>query len=142
MARKKATDQLTPLEMEIMKVLWESGPATVQSVSERLAADDRKLAYTTVQTMLNLLHKKNKVNRIQVDGDRALRYVASVTQHSAVRQAIGDLLNRVFGGSAESMVLSMVESDLLTPEKLAELNKAVAESKHPGRKGHDHGTGK
>jgi predicted transcriptional regulator len=142
MARKKATDQLTPLEMEIMKVLWESGPATVQSVSERLAADDRKLAYTTVQTMLNLLHKKNKVNRIQVDGDRALRYEASVTQHSAVRQAIGDLLNRVFGGSAESMVLSMVESDLLTPEKLAELNQAVAESKQSGSKGHDHGNRK
>jgi BlaI family transcriptional regulator, penicillinase repressor len=134
MARKKTSDQLTPLEMELMQVLWQTGPATVQEVLAHLPKD-RDLAYTTIQTMLNLLHKKEKVKRIQVDGDRALRYEAAVTRHSAARQAIGDLLGRVFGGSAESMVLSMVESGVLTPRKLAELTHLVAESKKSKEKG-------
>jgi predicted transcriptional regulator len=138
MARKKANDQLTPLEMDIMNVLWESGPSTVQTVMDRLAGD-RELAYTTVQTMLNVLHKKNKVNRIQVDGDRALRYEAAVTQHSAMRQALGDIMNRVFGGSAERMVLGMVESEILTPDKLDRLNRLIAESKEEKEKGDGNG---
>ena len=128
MARKKANSQLTPLEMDIMSVLWESGPATVQMVMERMSRN-RDLAYTTVQTMLNVLNKKGKVNRIQVEGERALRYEASLSQPSAMRQLLGDVITRVFGGSAERMVLSMVESKMLTPDKLDSLNRLVAESK-------------
>ncbi len=59
MARRK-TEHLTPLELEIMHVLWETGPANVQSVQQHL---ERELAYTTVQTMLNILHRKGKVKR-------------------------------------------------------------------------------
>jgi len=62
MDRKRVNRPLTPLELEIMKVLWETGPATVQSVQEKLPGEP-KLAYTTVQTMLNVLHRKNKVKR-------------------------------------------------------------------------------
>ncbi len=128
MARKKAGEQLTPLELEIMKVLWEQGPSTVQAVLERLP-EERKLAYTTVQTMLNLLHRKGRVERIQVEGKRAYQYAAAVPRQAALRQIFSDLVNRVFGGSAEQMVLSMVESRVLTPEKLEELNRLVSESK-------------
>jgi len=135
MARKKAGDQLTPLETEIMKVLWETGPATVQTVSERLPGD-RKLAYTTVQTMLNVLHRKGKANRIHVEGDRALRYGAALSEDSAVRQVLSDVVNRLFGGSAERMVLGMVESEMLTPERLERLNRLVAESKDSREDGH------
>jgi predicted transcriptional regulator len=138
MARKKASDQLTPLEMDIMNVLWESGPATVQVVADKLP-EHRDLAYTTVQTMLNVLHKKGKVNRIQVEGDRALRYEAAISQRSAVRQVLGDVLNRVFGGSPERMVLSMVESEMLTPDKLNSLNRLIAESKEKKEKGDGNG---
>jgi predicted transcriptional regulator len=138
MARKKATDQLTPLEMDIMNVLWGSGPATVQTVMDSLP-EHRDLAYTTVQTMLNLLHKKGKVNRIQVEGGRALRYEAAITQHSAMRQALGDIVNRVFGGSAERMVLSMVESEMLTADKLDSLNRLIAESNPSKEKGDGNG---
>ncbi len=57
---RKQSDQLTPLELEIMQVLWETGAANVQTVQQQLA---RELAYTTVQTMLNVLHRKGKVTR-------------------------------------------------------------------------------
>lgn len=128
MARKKTADQLTPLELDIMKILWENGPSTVQAVLDRLP-EERRLAYTTVQTMLNLLHKKGKVERTLVEGGRAFRYAAALPKQAAIRQLFADIVNRVFGGSAEQMVLSMVESRILSPEKLEELNRMVAESK-------------
>ena len=60
--RQKTREQaLTPLELEIMNVLWETGPANVQTVQARMKGRD--LAYTTVQTMLNVLHRKGKVKR-------------------------------------------------------------------------------
>ena len=63
MPRRKS-EQMTPLELEIMQVLWETGPATVQTVQRGLK---RELAYTTVQTMLTVLHRKNKVKRTLKD---------------------------------------------------------------------------
>jgi BlaI family penicillinase repressor len=53
--RKTKDHSLTPTELEIISVLWETGPANVQTVQQRLK---RELAYTTVQTMLNILHRK------------------------------------------------------------------------------------
>jgi predicted transcriptional regulator len=52
---------LTPLELRIMQVLWETVPATVEVVHEKLSGE--RLAYTTVQTMLNVLHRKGKAKR-------------------------------------------------------------------------------
>ena len=123
---RKSADPLTPLELEIMKVLWETGPAAVQAVQERLAPE-RTLAYNTVQTMLNVLHRKGKVRR-ELAG-RAYLYEPVVSRSQASRQALGDLVSRMFEGSAESLVLSLVETRQLTPEKLAELSALVETSK-------------
>jgi predicted transcriptional regulator len=122
---RKTSDPLTPLELEIMKVLWETGPAATQTVQERLAPE-RKLAYNTVQTMLNVLHRKGKVRR-ELAG-RAFLYEPVVSRAQAARQALGDLVSRMFEGSAESLVLSLVETHQLTPEKLAELSTLVEKS--------------
>lgn len=122
MARHKTPEQpLTPLELEIMNVLWETGPAGVQAVQSRLKG--RELAYTTVQTMLNILHRKGKVRR-QLK-DRAYIYRPILSRQKAVGQAIGDMLERFFGGSADSLVLSLVETRHLTPEKLAQIQKLL-----------------
>jgi len=87
--RRKTPDQaLTPLELEIMNVLWKTGPANVQTVQARIQGRD--LAYTTVQTMLNVLHRKGKVKR-QLK-DRAYRYRPVFSRQSAVKQAVGDML--------------------------------------------------
>ncbi|HZS47637.1 MAG TPA: BlaI/MecI/CopY family transcriptional regulator [Blastocatellia bacterium] len=118
-------DQLTPLELEIMNVLWETGPANVQTVQERL---ERDLAYTTVQTMLNILHKKGKAKRTLKD--RAYFYRAAVNKSTVVRQTVSDVVDRLFGGSAESLVISLVETKHLTPERLARLNKLLKESQN------------
>ena len=121
MPGRKSEQPLTPLELEIMKVLWETGPANVQTVQARMKG--RELAYTTVQTMLNILHRKGKVKR-QLK-DRAYRYRPVFSRRKAVTQAVGDMLDRFFGGSADSLVLNLVETRQLTPERLAELHKLL-----------------
>ena len=123
MARKTA-DPLTPLELEIMKVLWETGPANVQTVQQRLST--RELAYTTVQTMLNVLHRKGRVKRELKE--RAYIYRPVLSRQKAASQAVREMLDRFFGGSADSLVLNLVETRQLTPEKLAEIQKLLEDS--------------
>jgi BlaI family penicillinase repressor len=125
---KKKNEQLTPLELEIMKVLWETGPANVQTVQARLK---RELAYTTVQTMLNVLHRKNKVTRMLKE--KAYFYRPAVSRRQVMKQTVGDLVDRMFGGSAESLVMSLLETRRITPETLARLNAAIDGEAEDGR---------
>jgi predicted transcriptional regulator len=122
MAQRK-TERLTPLELEIMEVLWETGAANVQTVQQRLK---RELAYTTVQTMLNILHRKGKVKRALKD--RAYFYKPAVSRRQVVRQAVNDLVEHLFGGSVENLVMSLVETKHLTPEKMDRLNALLKEA--------------
>jgi predicted transcriptional regulator len=119
MPRRKS-ERLTPLELEIMQVLWETGPATVQTVQRELKRD---LAYTTVQTMLSVLLRKKKVTR--KDTDKAHLYRPAVSRSQVTGHAVGELIDRLFGGSAEGLVMSLIEARHLTPAKLARLNKLV-----------------
>lgn len=121
MARRK-TENLTPLELEVMHVLWEVGSANVQTVQRHLK---RELAYTTVQTMLNILHRKGKVQRAMKD--RAYFYKPVVSRSHVTREHMTDIVDRLFGGSAESLVMSLVETKHLTPKKLARLQKLLEE---------------
>jgi len=122
MARRKS-ERLTPLELEIMHVLWDTAPANVQTVQQHLK---RELAYTTVQTMLNILHRKGKVKRTLKD--RAYFYKPAVSRSHVTGQHISDIVDRLFGGSAESLVMSLVETKHLTRQKLAHLQKLLEES--------------
>lgn len=116
-ATKKQKDTvLTPLELRMMQVLWEHGAGTVTEVQEQLGGE---LAYTTVQTMLNVLVRKGKARR-QQEG-RAFRYEASVSRERATGSAVGDLVRRMFGGSPEALLMAMVDSRQISPAELAEL---------------------
>jgi BlaI family penicillinase repressor len=119
--KKNPKQSLTPLELEIMNALWETGPANVQTVQAHVKG--RELAYTTVQTILNILDRKGKVKRKLKD--RAYVYRAVLSRQKAVTQAVGDVLDRFFGGSADSLVLNLVETRHLTPEKLAQIQKLL-----------------
>ena len=116
--------QLTPLELEIMKILWESGPTTVQAVHQRIQSE-RPLAYNTVQTVLTILHRKGKVKR--VTQQRAYVYEATLSQERTAAHALRDMVDKLFGGRPEALVLSMVKSRQLTASQLAELRKLVEE---------------
>ena len=103
-----------------MQVLWAAGPSPVSAVQERLGSD---LAYTTVQTMLNVLLRKKKVRRTQVG--RAFTYEAAVTRDRATGAALKDLVSRMFGGSGEAMLMALVNTQQITPEQLARAAQLV-----------------
>lgn len=113
-------ESLTPLELEIMQVLWAAGPSTAAEVVPQLQGD---LAYNTVGTMLQVLLRKGKVKRV-AEG-RAYRYRAAVSRERAAGSAIGDLLKRMFGGSAEAMLLAMVDSGHVAAADLQRARKAL-----------------
>ena len=119
MPRRKS-EQMTPLELEIMQVLWETGPATVQTVQRELKRD---LAYTTVQTMLTVLHRKNKVKRTLKD--KAYIYKPAVTRSKFTGHAVREFIDRMFGGSAEGLVMNLLQEKHLTAEKLANLRELI-----------------
>ena len=116
----KQKPSLTPLELEIMKVLWESGPANVQAVQQNLGRD---LAYTTVQTMLNILCRKGHVKRTLKQ--KAYVYRPSISRTEVVKQTIGDVVERFFGGSATSLVMSLVETKHLKREDVERLRELL-----------------
>lgn len=124
MPRTKDAAPLTPLELEVMKVLWETGPTTVQGVHARIQ-EVRPLAFNTVQTVLGILHRKGKVKRTL--RDRAYVYRPAVSREAAAGSALRDLIDRMFESRPEELVLSMVRARHLTPRKLAELQKLVGE---------------
>ena len=114
---------LTSLELEIMRALWDSAPATVRQIQEHPVVSSRELAYNTVQTMLNILVRKKKARRHR-EG-KAFLYKPILSRGQAARAALGDVVDRLFEGNAERLVLSLVESRRLSPESLAELQALV-----------------
>jgi len=119
---RRSTRVLTPLERRIMRVLWDGGAGNVQKVLQGLTGEPQ-LAYTTVQTTLNVLHRKGKVKRKLVG--RAFEYSASVSQESADSHALKDLLQKVFRGSVDDLLLTLVRSKELDAPKLAALQSRL-----------------
>jgi len=117
---KQARNVLTKLELQIMQVIWRIGASTVSEVQQSL---DQQLAYTTVQTMLNILDRKGKLKR-ELRG-RAFVYSATVTEAKASTHAVKDLVDRMFGGSSEDLVMSLIKSHQIDPKKIAELSRRL-----------------
>jgi len=122
--QRKTNQPLTPLELEIMQVLWETGPCTVAEVQPKLKA---QLAYTTVQTMLNVLLRKSKVKRVQ-EG-RAFRYRPTVSRERANGSALHDMVKRMFGGSSEALLMAMVDARQIGAEELERVAQRLAAAK-------------
>ena len=118
---RKTNQTLTPLELEIMQALWEMGPSTVSEVQPKLK---EQLAYTTVQTMLNVLLRKKKVKREQ-EG-RAFRYRPVVSRERAMGSALNDMVKRMFGGSSEALLMAMVDTQQISAEELARVAERLA----------------
>ncbi|QMV19352.1 BlaI/MecI/CopY family transcriptional regulator [Granulicella sp. 5B5] len=119
---KREKSGLTKLELQLMQVIWRRGASTVSEVQEGLK---QELAYTTVQTMLNILERKGKLRR-QLEG-RAYVYSAAVSEEKASSHAVRDLIDRMFGGSSEELVMSLIKSKQIDAKTVAELTKRVAD---------------
>src|SRR5579862_2984772 len=121
---RRAGKTLTGQELEIMKVVWERENATVRDVYEILL-ERRKVAYTTVMTMMKILETKGYLRRKQVD--RAYVYRPAAPKNRVIGAMVRDFVNRVFNGSAEPLLVHLIEDRGLTPEELAEIRRLIGE---------------
>jgi BlaI family penicillinase repressor len=115
---------LTPQELEIMKVVWSAGSSTVRGVYEALLGQ-RKIAYTTVMTMMNILEQKGYLKKTQKD--RAYVYQATKPQKQVIRGMVREFVDRVFNGSAEPLLLHLVEDRRLSEEDLNQIRNMIKE---------------
>jgi BlaI family penicillinase repressor len=117
---RKQKSQLTPLELKVMHVLWNASPSNVLTVQKGLRGD---LAYTTVQTVLNVLNRKGHVKRALIG--RAYEYRPSQTREKTLGSAVHDLLSRMFNGSVEDLLMNLVRTQQVDAARLAELIQRV-----------------
>jgi BlaI family penicillinase repressor len=116
---------LTPQELELMKIVWQKGQATVRDVYETLL-EHRKIAYTTVMTMMRVLEKKGYVKAQRVN--RAFVYRPARPQRQVVRSMVREFVDRVFNGSAQPLLVHLVEDRRLSPGELEELERLIREA--------------
>ncbi len=105
-----------------MKVVWSRRAATVRDVYEDLRSR-RRIAYTTVMTMMNILERKGHLKK-QTEG-RSFVYRPVRPKRQVVGAMVREFLDRVFGGSAEPLLVQLVQDRRLTERDLAELARRI-----------------
>jgi predicted transcriptional regulator len=129
MARRREERKLGELELRIMNVLWEQGPSTVREVLEVLPTRPRP-AYTTVLTMMRLMHEKGYLDRREQG--RAHVYQARLRERAVKGRLVRTMVNTVFRGSAEAAVVRLLEDEKLTAEELERIRKVIDEFEKRG----------
>ncbi|MFC7338478.1 BlaI/MecI/CopY family transcriptional regulator [Haloferula chungangensis] len=133
MARRKSRHP-TELELEILKVLWEESPLTVKQVRQVLADRFRTLAHTSLITTLNVMFDKGYVLRESVSEGKGYEFSPKLSREEVSQGMVGDLVARMFGGSASALMLSLLESDQLNADEHSELKSAIERYRRGERK--------
>ena len=123
---KASKSVLTDQELEIMKVVWNRGSATVREVYEELLTR-RKIAYTTVMTMMGILEQKGRLRKSEQA--RAFVYTPSEPQTKVVGSMVQEFVKRVFNGSSKPLLVHLVEDQKIQPEELDEIRKLLKEKR-------------
>jgi len=108
-----------------MKVVWELQTATVRDVYEALLRR-RKIAYTTVMTMMNILEEKGYLKKRAED--KAHVYRPAQAKAKVIRAMVKEFVERVFNGSAEPLLVHLVKDRHLSPEELEKIARTIKES--------------
>jgi predicted transcriptional regulator len=122
MARPPARE-LTERELEVMHVFWERGESTVADVRDVLAARGLDLAYTTVATLVRILAEKRFLT--QTNDERPFSYEPARSYEEVSRKLLGELIDRVFRGSRELLLVRLMEQKALTAKERALLEDAL-----------------
>jgi len=109
-------------ELNILRVLWERGPTRLSEICETLS-QERKVAPTTVATMLKIMREKGQVKRVK---DEGVAWEAILDQETAGRGLIQNILDRVFDGSARSLVLNLLDQGKLSSKDREEIRTLLA----------------
>lgn len=126
-----ASPRLTPLELQIMEVLWTRGPSAVREVQERFPEESRP-AYTTIQTVMYRLESKKVARRTHKIGNAHI-FEATVARAAVQRRLINDLLG-LFGGKAQPMMAHLVQMGQLTLDDVREVERLLQETENKGKR--------
>ena len=113
---------LTAQELEIMKVIWQLGSATVRDVYEQLLKS-RKIAYTTVMTMMGTLEQKGRLTKTL--RDRVYVYTPTESQGQVVGSMVHDFVKRVFDGSAKPLLVHLAQNRKINQKELDEISELL-----------------
>ena len=130
MARPKA-NELTERELEVMHVFWERGESTAADVREALEMQGRELAYTTVATLVRILLDKQFLT--QTSDERPFKFEPARTYEEVSRSLLGDLVQKVFGGSRTQLLAQLFEEQKLTQQEQQRLKEILEEKLHMPR---------
>jgi len=120
---KSPITYLTRAESELMRLLWDQGPLTVTQLQERL---ERTVAYTTVLTLVRILEKKGYASHsADPEGGRAHLFRAAVAESTSRKRHLKDMVERLFGGRAESLATGLLDDELLSREELEALRHQI-----------------
>jgi BlaI family transcriptional regulator, penicillinase repressor len=117
---------LTPQELEIMKLVWMRKSATVRDVYEQLR-ERRKIAYTTVMTMMKILESKGYLKKRQQD--RAFVYRPAHRQDQVIGNMIREFIDRVFNGSAEPLLVHLIQKRHIREQELQKIRHMIDQIK-------------
>ena len=124
---RPAAKELTQRELEVMHVFWNRGQSTIAEVRDQLAGSGRDLAYTTVATLVRILTEKGFLEQTNAERPFLYRPVRSFEEVS--RSILGDLVERVFHGSREQLLVRLLEQRRLTAKERAVLEAILREKK-------------
>lgn len=119
---RPASSQPTEVELRILRILWELGPSPVRPIHERLEAE-KGTNYSTTVKMLSVMLDKGLVKRDESSSPHVYR--AAMTQARAQKRFLDDLIEKVYEGSAASLVLHALSSRKATPEELEEIQRLL-----------------
>src|SRR5579871_2126511 len=116
------TPTLTEQELEIMKIVWSRDVSTVRDVYESLL-ERRKIAYTTVMTMMKILEQKKYLRK--TEENRAYVYRPTKPKNQVIGSMVREFVNRVFNGSAEPLLVHLIEDQQLSERDLHEIARMI-----------------
>lgn len=122
---RPAAKELTHRELEVMQVFWKRGAMTAQEARDELALTGVDRAYTTVATLIRILTEKGFLR--QSTTERPFLFVPARSYEEVSRRLLGDLINRVFQGSRELLLVRLMEQKKLTPKERARLEAMLRE---------------
>ncbi len=120
---RPSSEHPTEAELRILKVLWQESPKTVDEVRLILAADDRELTHSSVITLMNIMVRKGYLKREK--RGRAFEFTPLVEAQKVGKNLLGDLVERVFDGSAHSVMLELLESHDIDSDEIKEIRKLI-----------------
>ena len=121
---KKAKLTPTEAELDILKILWETGPTTVRVVNDRLN-EVKPTGYTTTLKLMQIMKEKGLLNRNEES--RTHIYAAQVPQQETQSHLMNKLMDSVFNGSAMKLVMQALGTGKASPEELAEIKAYIAD---------------